>query len=98
MGTGSIGRFPKPDQRLRQDGSTLFAVVETITFDIADIVFFVPQSREHRSIGQGPVSVFVIEIVGSFLHEDADRLFRGFADFAWVGIASANVGEAADMA
>src|SRR5206468_1276673 len=61
------------------------------------------QALGHLLVGQGPVAVGVVEVVGAILEEDADRLPARLADQGFVvvapfapGLAAGDVGEAAD--
>ena len=63
-----------------------------------DVVLFKLQSRIHLLVRQGPIAMFVIQIVGPVLKINSNRLLVGFSNNARVSIAIANVGEAADMA
>ena len=76
----------------------MFAIVTAIPFDIDKIVFCKFEGSRHGSVGEGPVAMKVIEIVATILQEDADRFLFGLADHAWVDIATADIGEAANMA
>ena len=49
-------------------------------------------------IGEWPITVSIIQIICAVLQENADRFSRGFANQRFAGMATANVGEATDMA
>ena len=76
----------------------MFAIVTAIPFHIDKIVFSEFEGSSHGSVGEGPVTMQVIEIVATILEEDADRFLFGLADHAWINIATADIGEATDMA
>ena len=52
----------------------------------------------HRLVGEGPVAVFVVEIARAVLQVNADRFGWCLADECLVIMATADVGETADMA
>ena len=94
---------PEPAERVGQDGAAVLVAVEALAEDEFVVV---PGERErlgHLLVGQGPVAVVVVEVVGAVLEEDADRLLGGLADQGLVvvapfapGLAAGDVGEAAD--
>ena len=76
----------------------MFAIMTAIPFHIDKIVFSEFEGSSHGSVGEGPVAMKVIEIVAAILQEDADGFLFGFANHARINIATADIGEATDMA
>ena len=76
----------------------MFAVVPSLAEDEAEVVFAELQRCGHLVVGQGPVAVEVVEVVGSILQEHPDVLALGLTDDAGVDMPAADIGEAADMA
>src|SRR5215468_1735359 len=76
----------------------MVAVVGALAVVEFDVVFTECQSRKHLLVGERPVAKIIIEIVTAILQKYAQRFFVATAaDHTGVGIAAANVGEAADV-
>ncbi len=81
----------------------MLAAVEALAVDEFVIIFGELERLGHLLVGQGPVAVGVVEVVGAVLEEGADRLRGGLADQGLVvmapfagGLAAGDVGEATD--
>ena len=76
----------------------MLAIVASIAEDEAEVIFAELQGGSHLVVGQGPTAVEIIEIIGSILQEYPDVLALGLADDTGVDMATADIGEAANMA
>src|SRR3954470_15829611 len=94
---------PEPAERVGEDRLAVLAAVEALAVDEGVVIPLERQGLGHLLVGQGPVAVGVVEVVGAVLEEDADRLLVALADQGLVvvpplaaGRAAGDVGEAAD--
>ena len=76
----------------------MFTVMTAIPFDIDKIIFCEFKRGSHGSVGEGPATMEVIEIVATILKENADGFLFGFTDHARINIAPTDVGKATNMA
>src|SRR4051794_27463116 len=65
---------PEPAERVGQDGAAVSVAVETLAVDEPVVVPRELQGLGHLLVGQRPVAVGIVEVVGAILQEDADRL------------------------
>src|SRR5262249_14185374 len=81
-----------------QDRAAVLAIVPAVA--VNELVF-IPrelQSGRHLLIGQRPVAMLVVQVVGAVLEEDTDRLPLRLANDARIYVPAADVNEAADVA
>ena len=75
----------------------MLAVVRAITHHEPVVVAREGQRAGHGPVGQRPIAMQVVEVVLAVLQEDPQGLALGLADQGRVGVATADVGEAADL-
>src|SRR5438105_377830 len=88
----SLGRLrlpapPEPAEGVGQDRAAVLVAVEAVPIDELVIIFGESQRLRHLLVGERPVAVIVVEVVGPVLEEDADRLPGGLADQGLVVVA-----------
>lgn len=76
----------------------MFARMLSVAVNELVIVAFEFQGQRHVLIRQRPVSIFVIQIIGTVLKENADRFFLGLSDQEGINVSAADVHETADHA
>src|SRR5436190_11879236 len=64
----------------------------------AIVVAFEAQRHRHVEVGNGPAAIGIVEIVDRPLEEHADGFWSILPHAGNVGVAAADIGEAADMA
>ena len=88
---------PQPPQRVGQNDAAVLAVVRAVSHHELRVVAGEGERTGHGAVGQGPVTVEVIEVVDAVLQEDSQRLALGLTNQGRVGVAAPDVGEAADL-
>jgi hypothetical protein len=89
---------PQPAKRVGQDGSSVYAAMGPFAENELVVVTGEFQRGRHLLVGQGPVAMFVVQVVGSPLKKDANRLRRRLANQGGIDMAATNVHKAADVA
>src|SRR5262245_5121440 len=78
---------PEPAERFREDRPAVAVAVEALAVDESIVISRELEGLGHLLIGQRPVPVGVVQIVGSILEEDANRLLPGLANQGLVVVA-----------
>src|SRR5436853_5342321 len=88
---------PEPFHGVGEDAAAAVRVV-AVAFGVIElfVVFHVAEGGVHLAVGEGPVADVVVEVAAGVLQEDADGFALGLADERRVGVAAADIGEAAD--
>src|SRR5262245_49263312 len=71
-GAGVLVRPPQPAERLGQDGATMFAIVLAVAVLELVVVLGPFQGGSHLLVGQRPVAVEVVQVIGAVLQKDTD--------------------------
>lgn len=75
----------------------MIAVVGTCAIHKFRVVFHESQGRVHLLIGQGPVTVLIVQVMTTTLQKNTQRLGLRFADQGRVVMSAPNVDEAAHV-
>ena len=66
---------PEPAEGIGEEGAAVFVGVATVAEVEAVVVFGEFEGGGHLLVGEGPVAVGVVEVVGAVLEEDAEGFF-----------------------
>src|SRR5205085_3955063 len=97
---------PQPAHHLRHHHAPLLLAVPADAPGVADLVALLGQRLHQGDVLVEPVAPLIVGaaapdaaiVVAAILHEDADRLLLALADDLGIGVAAADVREAADDA
>lgn len=83
--------LPKPAQGIGKDGAGALTIVTAFIPGVVDFVARPLEGAEHGLVGEEPVAVGVVEVVGAVLEENAQGLGCGFANEGGVVATAADI-------